>query len=314
MLYERLKNYIILVRAYSLIDIVLLFLLAKELSIGLFPFTSQDLLVLFAVLSAWCLLTLALEAKHKHAYRASISYTVPVICFIFSGLIGLLYNPSSLLFLCFITLFTNFYIKKEMGSWWGKTSFVWRGLYQSSLFLFSASMYYHTPWLVSFIIFLLYMGRNLVADVRDIAFDRHTFSVYFGKRASYYVVFSCFFLSSIALFQLTSALLVALPSFIISGILLFYDEGFTLHRIALLVTSTTCINLTLYNQGSLLPFTTLLFLAIVSNFIFYEQVARPSNPVPRVSQSTRFLFKPVKQDVMTVSVAHPYKKEINQHQ
>ena len=131
----------------------------------------------------------------------------------------------------------------------------------------------------------------MIADVRDVAFDQLTVVVFWGSRRSYLIALTSFVLGGSILFSLFSNILVVLPVIVISLLLMSYDDGFMLHRLAIMVTSFTCVTLILFLKNASLLYPNLLFLAIASNFLFYEKVARPSNPIPRVPSHARFLFR-----------------------
>jgi len=291
------KKYLVLVRAYSIVDVWLLLLVARTLAISYIPFSIIDIIAGINILCVWGMLTLSLEAKHRHAYRGHISYFVPIILALTSTIISAFFNIQAIIFLLLTCLFTYLYIKKETNPFWGATSSLWRGLYQAALFFFSLSLYKSiTNFSISdltlgAVILLLHLSRNLIADVRDVAFDRLTFTVQFGIHASYYVSLLCYTIASLLLFFSFSSLFILAPVLTISSILLFYDDGFMLHRISIMVTSFTFINIIFLLQGIPLIYSNLLFMGIVSNFLFYEKVARPSNPVPTVRHEVRFLFK-----------------------
>lgn len=295
-LFQRLKAYIILVRAYSIIDVVLLFLLAHSFSNGNNPLGLREVVGVAITLFLWAVLTLSLEAKHKHAYRAYISYLWPVLFAALATGISLFFNFESVIFVFLVVLFTDFYIKKETNMFWGATSSIWRGLYQSSLFFFCLSLYktigtFTIPEImVGVTICFLHISRNLIADVRDVAFDRLTFTVQYGNKKTYLITLFSFLAGATLLLSSLKSLPIIVPLLMICTILLFYDDGFVLHRVSIMVTSFTFVNTIFFLKGASLLYPNLLFLGILSNLLFYEKVARPSNPIPRVPHQARFLL------------------------
>lgn len=305
----------ILLRGYSIIDALLMLLLAYTFASA----TTYSILPIIITLCSWAALTLSLEAKHKHAYRATISYRVPIICLVVATMLVLQQNYLALVFLSCIALFIHLYIKKEASTFWGCTSFIWRGLYQASLFLLCITLYQNissirmSTILVAIAIFCLYISRNLIADIRDIKFDKLTFSVIYGARASYVVALLGYIAGATTLMLAIPHFVIILPVAAISAILLIYDDGFVLHRIAIMVTSFTFVNIILSLQGTSLLLPNMLFGGILSNFLFYEQVSRPSNPVHKVTQQSRLLFMPsaLMKDLVPHQPHHP--RQPNRH-
>lgn len=300
-LFKVLKNYIILIRAYSIIDVLLLLLCTRMLAVigplgGVRPTLLHDCVAALITLCLWGVLTLALEAKHKHSYREAIAYKVPAIFLAVASCAAFFYNPQALVSIFFVGLFTYCYIKKETNAFWGMTSSLWRGLYEVALFLSCWSLYAPLGAIslreicVAIVIFCFYLSRNLIADVRDVAFDRLTFVVFCGAKKSYLVALSSFIVGTGALLIVIPNVFVVVPAVAISAMLLFHDDGFMLHRLSIMVTSVTFVNVIFFLKGASLLYPNMLFLGIMANFFFYEKVARPSNPVRRVPSEVRFLF------------------------
>lgn len=305
--FARVKKYVVLIRAYSIIDVLLLLLVARTLAVGGIVYGWRDVITGVIALCLWGVLTLSLEAKHRHAYREQIRYIVPGIFLAIASCLSYFFNPYSLFFIFFVCLFTNFYIKKEINWFWGMTSSFWRGMYEVVLFFACWSLYAPVRFIllrelgISFVILCFYLGRNLIADVRDVAFDRLTLVVFWGCKKSYFLALGAFCAGAIALFALLPSVPVVLPALTISFLLLIYDDGFMLHRLSIMVTSFTFVNIVLQLKGMSLLYPNLLFLGIVSNFFFYEKVARPSNPLARVPHQVRFLFASTKSHYPLVS-------------
>jgi len=275
----------------------------------------QDILVGCIALCLWGMLTLSLEAKHKHAYREQIRYHVPTLFLLVAAGVGYFLNPQALGFIFLTWLFTYCYIKKETNAFWGMTSSFWRGMYQSSLFFACWSLYAPLELMslgvigIGIAVGLLLFSRNLIADIRDVAFDRLTLVIFWGVRTCYKLALGAFALGGLILFSLFPASLVVVPVLCVSLLLLVYDDGYMLHRLSLMVTTFTIVNITLFLKGSLLLYPNMLFLAIASNLFFYEKVARPSNPLSRVPSRMRFLLAKPAKEAFVFGLAHPDRKE-----
>ena len=286
----------VLVRLYSIVDLLLIFLLARALSIGNQIFNYNDIIFGGLYLLLWLFLTLNLEAKHKHPYRAVISNKIPYTLLFISAIISVYYNIYSLIFITLIWFTTHLYIKKEESKFAGSTSFIIRGVYETSIFLYGVSLFLGlsgitiTPFLVSLSIFFMYCSRNLIADVRDVAFDKNTFTVRYGSKISYIVSLIFCFISASILFILFPSLEVVFPILIFIIVLLFYDNGYILHRCSIILTSFTSVNIISYLFSWNLFYINMLFLVCISNLILYDSISRKSNPKETVFSETKFLF------------------------
>lgn len=293
------KNYLVLIRPYSLMDLLLVFLLARVLSITNITFNYNDLIFCSLYIFLWMFLTLALEAKHRHPYRKIISNKIPYTILAVSILISGYINIQSLLFIGFIWLSTYLYIKKEESEIMGLTSFLARGLYETSLFLFGVSLFIDlielskVQLITGIVLFLLYAARNLIADVRDVDFDENTFTVRFGSKVSYIVSLIFYLISIVLLFRIFSNFWIAFPVIVLAAILLVYDNGYALHRCSIIVTSFTAVNIisTIISPSPInIVYINILFMGVLSNLLFYESTPRKSNPKPTVSSKIRFLI------------------------
>jgi len=294
-----LKDYLSLIRAYSIVDLLLILFLARTLSIGNIDFSYKDILFGVLYILLWLYLTLDLEAQHKHPYRAQISHKFPYTLLIIATIISAYYSITSVLFIALIWVSTNLYIRKESSNIVSHTSFLTRGLYEASIFFYGISLYVGisginlTNILIGLVIFLLYSSRNLVADVRDVAFDKNTFTVRYGSKNSYLVSLATIVLAAFILYYLYSSFLVTLPILVYAIALLFYDNGFSLHRSAIKLTSFTSANIILYilfSEPILLVLSNTLFLVVLSDFLFYEATPRKSNPKQKVNTEVSFLL------------------------
>ena len=291
-----LREYFGLIRPYSIVDVLLLFLLARAVSVSHIQFNYMDLVYTTQYILLWFFLTLYLEAKHKHSYRKVISKKISYILLFLAAFISVFFNIESLVFIVLIWLFTYLYIQKEKSKILGSLSSPIRGLYELSLFLFGVSLFIGlteisiTQFIIGIAIFFSYTARNLIADIRDVAFDTNTFTVRFGSRLSYLISFISYLISTLLLFILFSNILVVFPMLFLAIILLFYDNGYTLHRCCILTTSFTSVNIILFLLSNDIFYINILFLLVLSNIVLYESIPRKSNPTPKIISNVRFLF------------------------
>jgi len=291
-----LANYLVLVRLYSIVDLLLIFLLARAVSIGNQIFNYNDIIFGGLYLLLWLFLTLDLEAKHKHTYRAVISNKIPYLLLFVATVISAYYNIYSLIFIILIWITTNTYIKKEESKIAGSACFISRGLYETSIFLFGISLFIGlmemtlTHFLVSLIVFLLYASRNLIGDIRDVAFDKNTFVVRYGSKMSYLLIILMYIISILLMLYIFQNFLIVIPIIIFVIILLFYDNGYNLHRCSIILTSFTSVNIISYLFSWDLFYINILFLVCISNLILYNSISRKSNPKDTVFSEVKFLF------------------------
>lgn len=292
----KLKKYLVLIRAYSLVDVFFVFLLAKILS-GARVFSFVDIYKSFSLFFLWGFLTLSLEAKHRHKYREIVPCFVPYVLLILASIISLFFNFQALLLIFFIWLFCFLYTQKETSVFCGSTSFLWRGLYQTTLFVFFLTLYCDIrnislfEIIIGIVLFFFYASRNLIADIRDVIFDKNTFTVRFGVRLSYIISLFFYLIGIWLLYLLFVNLMVIFPALVMSIVIIFYDDGFNLHRCSIIVTTFTLANIISMFTNSNLLLLNILFLSVLSNLLFYEKIARLSNPWPRVQSRISFLFK-----------------------
>ncbi len=270
--------------------------MARSTTIGnqLPAFTDYINGLLFILL--WSFLTLSLEAKHKHSYRSRISWKTPILILLFASTIALYHNYQSFIFLLLVCIFTYFYISKEKYRLLGFTSFINRGLYEAALYFFGVTLYLDiydissSHLLIGSIIFFLYASRNLIGDIRDIKFDKKTLAVKIGPRYSYLISLFFYLFSIIILLKIEFNFWMIFPPLIMTFLILFYDNGYSLHRSSILITSCVSLNIILLQSTFTLFFLNIFFISVLSNIIFYESIPRKSNPKFIINSRFRFII------------------------
>lgn len=287
-------DYFIMTRPYSILDLFLLFYLSKVLATASILIRTEDLVLFLPVLFMWFFLTLSLEAKHNHSYRPEIKYAVPMFFLFAASYAGILRNIQSAFFIAGMVVSTALYCNKH-NNILGHISFLFRGMYQANIFLFSMSLftteitefYYALSVAIGFIT----ASRNLLGDIRDAPFDEFTFNVRFGKAAGYLASSLFLILGAAIISDLFGTVSVIMPIFILAALPLIYDNGYMLHQIAILVTSFTSILLMTFIADAkwMIPIS-VLFASIISIFIFYSLVPRKSNPIEVIKTEKGILF------------------------
>lgn len=278
---NQLKNYFLLLRPYSLVDLFLIFFLSQFVALNTITYGIKDFLVSLSFFAFWVFLTFSSEAKHKHPYREQIKIWFPYLFLIVPIIVSMIYRPSAVVSVVLIMISALSYINKNVPGILALLSFISRGVYQSFLFLFG--IFFYTGGinlksiLVAAIIFLIYTARNLIGDIRDIKFDEHTFAVKRGARASYWVAILSYVLGAGIVFYLFRNAILLYPFLLQILAILFFKKAYTLHRYSIIFTSFLIVELFFTNNHLVLLFLNLLFTAVLSNFIFYNLVPRPSN-------------------------------------
>lgn len=290
-------NLVLLTRPYSWIDIIITGFFARFLVHGsLIELNPKDVFMIISVLLLWFSLTLFLETKHKHKFRVKVSYVLPLIIFLLALLIGIKYNFLTLIPIIFFLFLTYLYVLKEDVTWLGKISFITRGGVQASILLFILLFYGNfnviTTNLYAILGFFLMLSvRSLIGDVRDYEFDKNTFVVKFRKNISYLVAILGLIIASLFFYLNMKLILPLVPLFIMVLLLIFYDNGYNLHRLMVLTTSFTMLNIMFLDKPFLLFFLILLFMAVVFNILTYNEVPRPSNNIQKIKTKIGLIFK-----------------------
>ncbi len=278
---NQLKNYFLLLRPYSLVDLFLVFFLSQFVALNTITYGIKDFFVSLSFFTFWAFLTFSSEAKHKHPYREPVNTWFPYLFLIIPIIVSMIYRPLDLVFVFLIMISAISYINKNVPGILALLSFISRGVYQSFLFLFGFFLYTGginlQSILVAAIIFSISAARNLIGDIRDIKFDEHTFAVKRGARASYWVAILSYVLGAGIGFYLFKNVVLLYPFLLQILVIIFFRKAYTLHRCSLTFASFLIVELFFTNNPLVLLFLNLLFTAVLSNFIFYNLVPRPSN-------------------------------------
>lgn len=279
---NKIKNYLLLLRPYSLVDLLTVFLLSRFMAAGAISYGVKDFLVFLSFLAFWGFLTWGSDARHRHPYREKIDPRFPYLLLVFPAVISLAYNPLALFLGFVIWIFAIFYMRKNEPGIFGSTSFISRGLYQSFLFLFGTFLYANnismTSVFISLLIFCLYAARNLVGDIRDAEFDKHTFPVKHGIPVSYYTTVLFYLMATGILYYSFQNIFLLYPVLLMISFTLFFKNAYALHRCALALTTFLMVEVIFINDYSTIVFLNILLTSVLFNLIFYDLIPRPSNP------------------------------------
>jgi len=260
-------------RPYSWIDLILIGLLAK----GSFGLEQTDLLVAISLLGLWFFYQFMLEKKHAYSYRGGFRAVPAVLSIALPLIISVLTNPASVAWIIISTMLVIVYLQKNRSALLGCLSSPVRGLIQLAYFLYAASIYSVTvPFILCFIVFVLYTVRAIIGDIRDYRHNRKakkaTLVVKFGVRKGIVIAESLLLIAVLSLGSIS--FWAAAPASLFGLALLFYRNGYVLHQLMIMTTSFTWI--ALITTEPIL--TSLIYLGICLNMIFYPLLARKSNP------------------------------------
>lgn len=282
-----LRHYLLNVRPYSWVDLVLLGYLAKFFVSGKMAFDFSDSYFIAGLLSLWFFFNILLEKKHGYEYRGNVSH-VPAIGFlILASAIGAATNILSIVFVVLSVVFCIIYLQKKDVPVLSKLSFITRGFIQAFYFLYALAFFTSDVFSVgalaiSAMVFCIYAARAIVGDLRDIRHDsgrgKMTLPVSFGAKPA--AAIAALLLLTAAALQIFffHSFVVSLPILLFMVLLFFYENGYVLHQLSIHKTSFFHISLiSLFTSHDVL-FPVLIFLGVFLNSVFYHLLERKSNP------------------------------------
>jgi len=266
------KEIFLLVRPYSLIDIALVAFLLHILIVGELILNLNFIINILVALCWWIALNLLSESqKNKN---------IPIyLSFIFFAILVYMItikNPSGLLFLAFSLLTLMLYVSKRKNFILGIISPISRGLLHLSLIViiltinnaFSLEFLSQNIGII-FVLVLIIISRNLMADIRDVDVDRFSLPKVIGKDSSFFLIE----LSLLVSIFIIKDILAVLPFIFLFFIILFYRNAYLLHRIYIIVTTFFSINYIFLLLNINLIYNAFLLTAVLLNFT-YDHVPR----------------------------------------
>ncbi|MBN2042952.1 MAG: UbiA prenyltransferase family protein [Candidatus Aenigmarchaeota archaeon] len=281
-----LKKYLVNSRPYSWVDLILVGLLAKFSVTSELVFVNKDFFMALSLIFLWVALNFFLEYTHSYSYKGRFLKVHGMFFFALGGLIGLMINPLSFVFLAFLGIFTFIYLQKSRNSVFGNLSCVIRGVIES-VFLFYALTFYVSTFTIpsmvlGFLVFMIYTARALVGDIRDHKHNRkagkRTLPVVYGITQSRNITVIMLLLSAIIQIAYFSSFAIAVPIILFTVSVLFFSNGYVLHHLMIFTTMFFHVNMIYYFTQNDLLFTNLIYLGILLNMIFYPMLKRESNP------------------------------------
>jgi hypothetical protein len=269
-------SYVLLSRPYTIPSIILIALLAnvfirKELP----PDTTLFLDLSFALLT-WFSMVYLNEAFHQDIGRKKIPYTIPAVFFIIAGIISAVVNPHAIMFLILALIGTALYRTKSM-KWFGSPyMFFFRGLTEASIFLgiilLHKLSFTNDVLAISGILFLVTASRNMIGDIRDMAYDQNTFPVKHGEKISRTVSFILLLIAVI----ISPSIHVSFPLIIMGALILLTSNGYFLHKAYVATTVFYLTNYCYYFLEYDLTLINFVFISVLAGHT-YKLITRKSN-------------------------------------
>jgi len=266
------KEIFLLVRPYSLIDIALVGLLLNTLIVGKLILNLDLVINILVALCWWVALNLLSESqKNKNVpiYSSLIFFAILIYMITIK-------NPCGLLFLAISLLALVLYVYKRKKFVLGVISPISRGLLHLSLIViiltinnaFSLEFLSQNIGII-FVLVLIIISRNLMADIRDIEVDRFSLPKVIGKSLSFFLIE----LSLLVSIFIIKDILTVIPFIFLFFIILFYRDAYLLHRIYVIITTFFSMNYIFLLLNINLIYNAFLLTAVLLNFT-YDNVPR----------------------------------------
>lgn len=274
---KKLIDYLLLLRFYTVPNIVLVAILASVFARGGF-FADYSLLfdVVFALL-VWTTMVYLNEIFYKNEEdRLRIASVIPVASFIAALAMAAVANYLAIPLL-FVALIATLVYRLKPLDWFGSGFvFVGRGFTEFAIFLsvalFNSPALTNEIIVVGIILWLITNSRNLIGDLRDMEFDKHTFPNKYGMVLSR-IVSIVFMLAAIAL---TPALLISLPLMVMIVLVLLHKRVYFIHYAFVLSTGFYLANYLSYQMFSDLFVVNFVYIAVLLS-LTYKSVPRKAN-------------------------------------
>ena len=280
---EFLFNQIVLVRPYSIINIIIISILTAVISTGKLTLKDNNLLlgITIAIFYWICSMYFA-EFLHKNIDNRAKLYSnkFAILIYLIFIIFGILFSTTSLFIFAIVLVFVYLYASKSKKHPFTHLLFLFRPAPEIGV-IFATTMLYSTTLdtnLICYFIYLIYfisVSRNLIGDIRDTTHDKYTLPKTIGKDKTYLISF-IFLVGAGLITIILNAFFALIPIFLISILILNKTNPYALHRIYVTTTGIyLCFLLTAFLNNSLLV-TILMFLNFIGYFT-YNLVPRESN-------------------------------------
>ncbi len=272
-----------LTRVYSLGNVLLITILTIGLNFGNISINSKFIETCLMGLLFWISCVFLLEFFHKSVdgrekFLDRYMLLIPVILLVS---ILLTTAPMAIIFFILALISVKIYSLKSKNLPISHIVFIFRPVTELGIMFAAAAIYnynLHNPelWILSLLVFLISISRNLIGDIRDVQFDRYTLPRKIGTNKTYLLSF--LILLILIILCIFNALFYALiPLFLMSILIIIKLDPYVLHRIYIICSSFFFAFLLPISEQSINLVIILLFISVISNFT-YNITPRKSNP------------------------------------
>jgi len=266
------KDYFLLSRPYTIVEVILIGMLANVIAVGGLYFNNDLLVDVFVSLCFW--LSFLLLTENRKGRKISIYVSGALLMLLIATI--LLKNPASIMFVVLGLLFLYAYSQKSNNPVLGVISPVMRGCLALVVF-FNVLSFHDTitenvlidNYPIILALFLSTTARNLVGDIRDYKVDNYTFPKRYGRGNSFIVSEMLIVLSCL----LIGDMLVAFPLILILLVILSHMRAYLTHRMHILASTFFLMNYIMFLIDIPVIFNDILFIAVMLNFT-YDHVPR----------------------------------------
>jgi hypothetical protein len=275
-------NQFVLIRPYSIINIIIISILTASIGTGQLNLTSPNLILAIILATFyWICSMFFAEFLHKNIDNRKELYSNKFAIFIYLIFITfcLIFLPIGILIFSIVLISVYLYASKSKKGAFTQFLFLFRpapeiGVIFATVALYSISL--TTPNIIYFIfiVYLISISRNLIGDIRDINHDKYTLPKIIGPNKTYLISFVLLLVTSII--TIFFNLFALLPLLLIGLLIITKTNSYALHRIYVTITGIYfCFFLIGFENSSLL-ITLLIFFNFLAYFT-YNLVPREAN-------------------------------------
>ena len=271
---ESIRNIFLIIRPYSIADVMLLGILGNVLVTGNILWNETLLRDMFYSLLWWASILLAVEYRKNDGISRNVVFAFGLI----TGVVTIYLSLIAFVILIINIFLLYVYSLKSKNEFMALISPFPRGCLSATLILIVAA--FHNSLDASFImehagilssILFVTAARNLEGDIRDISVDKKSLAKSLGRDKSRVIVLFLIGISSILIGNPT-----VIPLLLFMALVMIKHEEPTFHRIFVITTTFFSAEYILYLIGYPLQIINLLYIGMLLNFT-YPYVPRTKN-------------------------------------
>ena len=252
-----------LTRPYSIPNVIFVALIAVALGASGLNFNETFLVSIIFSISFWIACVFFLDFQHKHddgreEFLSKANFIIPSAIVI---IVGLANNFYIILFFLASLATVKLYSLKSKKIWLSKISFLFRPFTEIGI-IYSVALIHNYPldnqllFYFSIMVYALTISKNIIADIRDEKYDKHTIAKKIGKTGIY----------SLSLLFLLIGIIMSFPKhevipLVVTAMLIIFGlNAYALHR-------TYTLTLSFFYALMLIQLTNDYFLVIMLLFL-----------------------------------------------